>query len=1286
MKFDPKSLAAGIDECLLFDRHRLRQHLKRLRRDDDAALEALAQAIEASRQALQRRRDHLPQPRYPEELPVSARREEIRAAIQAHQVVIVAGETGSGKTTQLPKICLEAGRGVGGLIGHTQPRRIAARSVATRIASELATPLGHAVGYKVRFSDRTRPESYIKLMTDGILLAESQADRFLNAYDTLIIDEAHERSLNIDFLLGYLKQLLPRRPELKLIITSATIDTERFAEHFDDAPIIQVSGRTYPVELRYRPLLAEDEESQDRDLQQAICEAVDECARHGQGDILIFLPGEREIRDSAESLRKHHPPHTEILPLYARLSANDQNRVFSSHKGRRIVLATNVAETSLTVPGIRYVIDPGLVRLSRYSHRSKVQRLPIEKVSQASANQRAGRCGRIGPGVCIRLYSEEDFRLRPEFTEPEIRRSNLAAVILQMQALKLGDIDRFPFVEAPEGRMIADGYKLLEELGALDARRRLTQTGRQLARLPVDPRLGRMVLAARQEDCLSEVLVIASALSVQDPRERPHDKQQAADERHAQFRDKDSDFISYLNLWRAYHEQAQRLSNNKLRKWCKAQFISYLRMREWQDVYVQLKRLAMEQGGRLNEQAGDYDRIHRALLTGLLGNVANKHDKQTYLGARGLKLNIFPGSALFKKQPKWFVAAELVETTRMYARTVARIEPQWLEQVAGELCKRSYFDPHWEKKPAAVMAYERLTLYGLVINPRRKLPYARINPKEARELFIRAALVEGDFHTRAPFFEHNRRLVDEIEALEAKSRRRDVLVDEQVLFEFYDRRIPADVCDGRRFEKWRKQAEREQPRLLYLSKEDLMRHDADAVTEAQFPECLEVAGMSLPLDYHFEPGDAQDGVTLTVPLPALNLLTPPRFEWLVPGLLHEKLCQLIKSLPKPLRRNFVPAPDFAAACLQVLRPSDTSLLEALQQQLLRMSGVKVSRQDWDLDKLSPHMFMNFKVVDPQGQVLAMGRDLGQLQQQLKDKAQRSFVAGPAWEGEREHVRSWDFDELPESIDFQRDGLQLRGYPALIDRQDAVDIKLLDSPEQAERETRQGLRRLVMLALPDKLKYLNKHLPGLQQMCLHYAPTGRCDALQADLVAAIVDQSFFADHALPRDQAAFDACLVRGRQAMLEVANEICHLVSEILAEHHQVNKRLKGSLSPAWLQAAPDIQQQLAHLIYAGFIRQTPLPWLRQLPRYLKAIDLRLDKLAEGGAGRDRAASLEIQPLWQAYLQRREGQRQQGTVDPELERFRWMLEELRVSLFAQTLGTQMPVSPKRLKQQLQRLG
>ncbi len=1268
------------------DRHRLRRQLQRLRKSargegaSSPELDKLAEKVATSKARFLARKESIPQIDYPEELPVSARREEIKKAILEHQVVIVAGETGSGKTTQLPKICLEAGRGVAGLIGHTQPRRLAARSVAARIAEELKSEIGRAVGFKVRFSDHTRPEAYIKLMTDGILLAESQGDRFLNQYDTLIIDEAHERSLNIDFLLGYLKQLLPRRPDLKLIITSATIDTERFANHFGAAPIIEVSGRTYPVEMHYRPLLADDEESQERDLQQAILDAVDEAARHGPGDMLIFLPGEREIRETAESLRKHHPPHTEILPLYARLSAAEQNKVFQPHRGSRIVLTTNVAETSLTVPGIRYVIDPGLVRMSRYSHRTKVQRLPIEKISQASANQRAGRCGRIGPGVCFRLYSEEDFLNRPEFTDPEIKRSNLAAVILQMKALGLGDVERFPFVEAPDSKMITDGYKLLEELGAVVGKQ-LTDTGRQLARLPLDPRVARMILAAREEGSLAEVLIIASALSVQDPRERPVEKQQAADEKHKAFKDEHSDFIAYLNLWRDYHEQKRHLSHNKLRKWCQANFISFMRMRDWHDIHSQLLGLVKEMRWQLNEQTADFAAIHRALLAGLLGNVANRSvaKEQDYIGARGIKLHAFPGSALFKKKPKWIIAAELVETTRLYARTLARIEPEWIEPVAGELLKRSYFDPHWEKRAAAVMAYERTTLYGLIVNPKRRVNYGRINPKEAREIFIRQALVAGEYRSEAGFFRHNRALVAEIEEIEAKARRRDVLVDDEVIYAFYDKLIPADICEGRRLDKWRKSAERKNPKLLYLDRDDLMRHSAGAVSAAQFPPTMKTQGLELQLDYKFEPSDAEDGVTVTVPLPALNLLKPQPFEWLVPGLLHDKLVFLIKSLPKALRRNFVPAPNFADACLAALVPGEAPLREALAKQLLRMTGVDIPKESWDEARIPDHLRMHFKIVDEDGKLVAKGRDLLELQHRFRDRAKQSFAAVPVWDAERDDITRWDFGELPESVEFERNGVKMRGFPALIDEGDAIALRLSDSLVAAEQATRKALRKLILLQLPDKVKYLNKNLPGIDKICLYYAPIGQCNELKQQLIAKVVDIAFLSAE-LPRTQAAFEACFEAGRRQLISVANELAARVLDILAEHHKIAKRMKGNIPPTWLHAVADIKEQLAHLICSGFVLSTPQAWLREMPRYLKAINRRLDKLKEGPA-RDRQLMSEIKPLWQACLERQEKHDRANIEDPELERYRWMIEELRVSLFAQELGTKVPVSVKRLKAQ-----
>lgn len=1300
-----KSLAADIQQCMLQDQRRLRCRLRELEQmrgrqgAGDAvrqALEQLAGEILRSRARRAARLAGLPRPEFPENLPVNERREEIARAIAENQVVILCGETGSGKTTQLPKICLSIGRGVAGMIGHTQPRRIAARSVAARIAAELHTQVGQVVGYKVRFNDRVSPDSYVKLMTDGILLAETQGDRFLEQYDTLIIDEAHERSLNIDFLLGYLKQLLPRRPDLKVIITSATIDPESFSRHFNNAPILEVSGRTYPVEVRYRPLVAEDEDERERTQLEAILEAVDEVSRIDRGDILVFLSGEREIRETAEALRKHHPPHTEILPLFARLSAAEQEKVFQPHDRRRIVLATNVAETSLTVPGIRYVIDPGYARISRYSHRTKVQRLPIEKISQASADQRKGRCGRVSAGVCIRLYSEDDYLARPQFTEPEILRSNLAAVILQMKALRLGEVEDFPFVEPPDGRMIRDGYQTLLELGAVDERHRLTEIGRRLAALPVDPRIGRMILAAKEENCLTEVLIIASALSVQDPRERPLDAQQKADEAHQQFADERSDFLSFLKLWEAFHEQAKHLSQNKLRKYCREHYLSYVRMRDWHDIHQQLHLLVTDMGLRPNQIPAEYDAIHRALLTGLLGNIAFRSEEREYTGARNVKLSIFPGSVLFKKPPKWIVAAELVETARLYARTVAGIEPEWIERLAGPLVKRSYFDPHWEKRAAQVAAYERVTLYGLTLVPKRRVNYGPINPEEARQIFIRSALVEGDFTTRAPFFQHNRRLIVEIEELEAKSRRRDVLVDEEVLYRFYDERIPQGIYSGPTFDKWRKRAEQENPKLLFLTREYLMRHGAAGVTEAQFPDSFAIDGLRLPLEYHFEPGDPMDGVTVKVPLSALNQLRPEPFEWLVPGLLKEKIVALIKSLPKSLRRNFVPAPDFAEACIEAFTSREGALLDALARHLQRMTGVEVPREAWRPEELPPHLRMNFALVDERGKRIAMGRDLAALQKEHGAQAQQSFARLSMPEYERENVTYWAFGDVPEQVEFQRNGVALKGYPALVDDGTSVSLRLFDSPEAAAEAMRAGLRRLFMLQIPQQLKYLEKNLPGLQQMCLRYAnvppppggPDARqdsrqgnlCDELKRDLITAIVDRAFFAEEAPVRTATAFEQRRDAAAKRLMTVANELCGLVDKILTEYHAVAQRVKGVVSSVHLDAYNDIREQLNHLVYRGFVAHTPYRWLMHLPRYLRAIGLRLDKLALAPA-RDGQKMAEIKPLWKACLQRMEQRREERVHDPELEQYRWMLEELRVSLFAQELKTAMPVSVKRLERQ-----
>ena len=1273
------------------DRYRLKRRIDGLRRREkngkpiDRAMHEISETIEASRVRLQSRREGRPLPEYPEALPVSARRVEIAAAIEEHQVIVLAGETGSGKTTQLPKICLELGRGVAGLIGHTQPRRIAARSVATRIAEELKTEPGKTVGYKVRFTDHVSPSSCIKLMTDGILLAEIQHDRLLTQYDTIIIDEAHERSLNIDFLLGYLKRLLPRRPDLKIIITSATINTEQFSHFFDAAPIIEVSGRTYPVELRYRPLLGEDEESRDRDMSEAILDGVDELSRESPlGDILIFLPGERQIRETAEALRKHRLRDTEVLPLYARLSAAEQDRVFRSHRGRRIVLATNVAETSLTVPGIQFVIDTGMARISRYSHRTKVQRLPIEPVSQASANQRAGRCGRVSAGICIRLYSEQDYLSRSQFTDPELLRTNLASVILQMAALDLGEVNAFPFLDAPDQRYINDGYRILHELGAVDERYHLTAIGRKLARLPVDPRIGRMLLAADREGCLDEVLTIASALSVQDPRERPLEAQQAADEAHARYHHEQSDFLALLKVWDYYHDRMRHLSHNKLRKLCRKEFLSYLRLREWHDIHGQLLSLVKDMGLCLNQQEADYRTIHCALLTGLLGNIAFKSDKHEYTGARNIKLAIFPGSGLFKKQPKWIMAAELVETTRLYARSAARIEPEWIEPLAKHLVKRSYLEPHWAKRPAQVSAYERVTLYGLIIVPKRVINYGPIDPQLSRELFIRHALVEGDYRSGAPFFQHNRQLLEEVEQLEAKSRRRDIMVDEQVLFEFYDARIPEGIYSGKHFEKWRKQVERDDPKRLFLTKELLMLHEAGIVTENSFPDQLAIAGMQLGLDYRFEPGHPADGVTLVVPLAALPALEPAQFEWLVPGLLKEKIIAMIKSLPKSLRRNFVPAVNFAEAALDVIKPGG-SLNDGLTRQLQRMTGIEVPRDAWQLSELPLHLMMNFRIVDERGRVIQEGRDLEELKSELLGKVRESLAQKPATGLERAGITRWDFGTLPEIVEVEQQGLLLRTYPALVDDRESVAIRLFESRAVADHQMRSGMVRLFMLQLADKLKYLYKSLPGLQQMCLYYAPVGHCEELRDSIIRASMEQVLLEGVAtLPREQEEFERLTNKARPEIIASANELAKRIESILKSYHNLAKALKQPVPPDCLEAIADMRGQLGHLIYPGFVTETPPEWLYHIPRYLKAIERRLEKL-KSSPQRDRQLMREVQGMEQRWIERFESRDPHQVVDPELLHYRWLLEELRVSLFAQELKTLIPVSSKRLEKKWQEI-
>lgn len=1310
----------------------------------------------AEREAARAFRNPLPPITFPEDLPVSGRRAEIAEALTRHQVVIVSGETGSGKTTQLPKICLELGRGQKGLIGHTQPRRIAASSTAKRIAVELGSPLGEHVGYKVRFNDTLSKGASVKLMTDGILLAETQTDPLLKAYDTIIIDEAHERSLNIDFLLGYLKQILPRRPDLKVIITSATIDAERFARHFSQegkppVPVIEVSGRLYAVEVRYRPVerdpvLAPGVQQgadakgartaaarEKRDLMEAIVDGVDEVCRIGSGDVLVFLPGEREIRDAAEALRKHHPPHVEILPLFARLSVEEQDRVFRTTNARRIVLATNVAETSLTVPGIRYVVDAGLARVKRYSYRNKVEQLQIEPVAQSAANQRAGRCGRVADGVCIRLYDEQDFLQRPKFTDPEILRSSLASVILRMKSLHLTDVESFPFIEPPLGRAIADGYQLLQELGAVDDDNQLTPLGRKLAKLPLDPRVGRMILAAQEYHCLTEVLIVASALSVQDPRDRPVEHQGAADEAHKKFADEKSEFLSYLKIWKWFENAIEhKKSNRQLMDSCRATFLNQLRLREWRDVHSQLLTIVKEQGWRTNELPATYDQLHMALLTGLLGNIGFKGEDEpggAYLGARGIKFHIWPGSHLSKKPGKWIVSAELVETTRLYARCVARIEPEWIEKIGGHLLKKSWGEPRWEKRPAQVTASERATLYGIVVYSQRRINYGQKNPVEAREIFIRDALVGGDYDTRAPFFAHNHKLVREIENLEHKSRRQDVLVDDQLIEAFYDEQIPADVVNGAGFEKWYKDASHDNPKLLFLNRDDLMRHEAAGITTDLFPKKMMAAGMEMQLSYHFEPGTPRDGVTLTVPLYALNQLSRERCEWLVPGMLKEKVHLLLKTLPQKQRRHMVPLPDYAAKFCERTEFARGDLIDAIIADIRKQITISVLTSDFKPEQLPAHHFMNFKVVDEHGRQLDMGRNLATLQAEYGLQARQSFQrmaeggntpasaaqlaqlagggigsgaaqakpkhggiaadaarsaaparapaaapAAPAGGAAPQHtnITTWSFGELPELLEITQGKLSLIGFPALVDKGTHCDLEVFDDPNVAARTHRIGLRRLFMLQMRDQIKFVEKSIPNLQQMGMQFMSMGTQEELRDQIIAKAIDIACLQDP-LPTDEASFIKRKDEGKSRIVLLVNEIARLVSQVLTEYHGLPKRLQGISQ----QVAQDMQQQLQGLVHKRFLIENEFSQLSHFPRYLKAMNVRLEKL-RADAARDAKAMAEWNQAAAPYQRLMRDKSAGKNTDPKLVEYRWMLEELRVSLFAQELRTPMPVSVKRL--------
>ena len=1315
-------LRARLPELMLRDQHRLRRRIDGAQKTRDAGrraevAEEIAADIEAAERRVERRRLAVPAITYPEQLPVAQKKDDILAAIRDHQVVIVAGETGSGKTTQIPKICLELGRGVLGAIGHTQPRRLAARTVGDRIAEELGTELGDTVGYKVRFTDRSSDDTLVKLMTDGILLAEIQADRLLRQYDTLIIDEAHERSLNIDFLLGYIKEILPKRPDLKVVITSATIDPERFSEHFravggssgdghgGGAPIVEVSGRTYPVEVRYRPVADPDDPSADpdRDQVQAIVDAVDELGREGPGDVLVFLSGEREIRDTADALTKHFTrtrSSTEVLPLYARLSSAEQHRVFQAHRGRRVVLATNVAETSLTVPGIKYVVDPGTARISRYSHRLKVQRLPIEPVSQASANQRKGRCGRVSEGVCIRLYSEEDFESRPEFTEPEILRTNLASVILQMTSLGLGDIAAFPFVEPPDRRNVKAGVDLLHELGAIDPsekdpRKRLTPLGRRLAQLPVDPRLARMVLEADRNGCVREVLVIAAALSIQDPRERPAEQQQAADDRHRRFADPTSDFLAYLNLWNYLRERQRELSGSAFRRMCKSEFLHFLRIREWQDLHGQLKQVAKTLGVTLNDADAAPDRIHVSLLAGLLSHIGladtDKKDKQRrgqeYIGARGAKFAVFPGSSLFKKPPRWVMSAELVETSRLWGRVNAKIEPEWVEPLAQHLVKRNYSEPHWSKKQAAVMAREKVTLYGVPIVADRRVNYGRIDPALSRELFIRHALVEGDWETHHRFFHDNRALLDEVEELEHRARRRDILVDDETLYDFYDERIPEDVVSGRHFDSWWKKARRSDPDLLGFEKSMLINETAGGVSEADYPDVWRQGALSLRLTYQFEPGADADGVTVHVPVQVLNQVRPDGFEWQVPGLRAELVTELIRSLPKQLRVNFVPAPDYARKILDRVAPRTEPLLDALERELTAMTGVPVAREAWDASRLPAHLRITFRVVDDgaggRGRSLGEGTDLGELKRRLAGKV-RGTLSKAASTVERTGLTEWTVGELPRVYERDQAGYKVKAYPALTDEGGSVAVRMYETEAEQRRAMWLGTRRLILLNAPSPVKSVQGRLTNKGRLALSHNPHGSVAALFDDCVTAAADRLIAEAGGPAWDEDGFRALYDRVRADLHDATEQVVGLVERILAESHEVDRRLRGTTSLTLVPALTDVRANLTALVHPGFVAATGWARLPDLPRYLRALQIRLDKLPEN-PGRDRTLAHQADVLSQEYdeaLRRLPPARRE---EEPARQIRWMLEELRVSLFAQQLGTRFPVSDKRIRKAMAQL-
>jgi len=1271
-----KQLKNAISQMMLKDQFTARRKIQSIQsrlkssKPADELIVKLQQRIERSSQQYTKRLQSKPITTYPDALPVSQKRDEIIQAIKNNQVIVICGETGSGKTTQLPKMCIDAGLGMRAMIGHTQPRRLAARSVANRIAEELKSEPGNIVGYKVRFSDSLGENSLVKLMTDGILLSEIHHDPFLNQYDCIIIDEAHERSLNIDFLMGYLKRLILKRRDLKVIITSATIDPLRFSKHFNNAPMIEVSGRTFPVEVQYRSI--ENGEGKSRDLQSAIADCVDEITHQSYGDILVFLSGERDIRETADYLSKQNLHNTEILPLLARLSAVEQNKIFKSSGGkRRIILSTNVAETSLTVPGIKYVIDSGLARISRYSWRSKIQRLPIERISQASANQRKGRCGRVSAGVCYRLYSEEDFNLRSEFTEPEIQRTNLAAVILQMEQMQLGHVEDFPFVEPPDSRLISDGYKLLYELGAIDSHHKITTLGKKLSRLPIDPKLGRVLIEAQHENCLTEALIIVSALAVQDPRERPLNKQQAADEAHKNFTDKQSDFISWLNIWQQYHITKQELSGNKLRKWCKDNFISWLRMREWIDTHRQIKKMLNELKLTFNSTESNYDALHRALITGFLSQIGFKDEGHEYQGCRQRKFHIFPGSGLFNRGPKWIVASDIVETQKVYARHLAKIEPQWITEKAPHLIKHNYNDAHWEKKSAQVAAIRKSTLLGLLINPGTKVNYGPINPKESREIFIRSALVQGDFDCKHEFYLKNRQLIKEVETLEAKSRRQDILIDDNNLYEFYHQHLPDDIYSGPQLNKWLKKNNGDD---LILNIDDLMKKNADHVSEHLFPDSILINNIRFPLEYHFDPSHHCDGITLITPIAGLGALNATTCDWLVPGLLLEKMTELIRSLPKQLRKNFVPAPNFAEICFDALEIRKANLTTAMSAHLKKITGTEVPYDAWQHEKLADYLRFNFKVISADGKTLKQSRDLSLLQQEysgFKDKSQPLKKQNAV---EKQNVDYNALDSLPANIEINNHGIKIKAFPALVAKGKQVNIEIISSKHDAQQQHFSGLRQLFINALSQPVKHLKSELSKQQNLCVKFMPIGSCDHLKSQITYRIIDE-LFTQH-LPTTKAEFEK-LLNNRQDINENLQLLIEKLQKILSAYQQLNKRLKN-LPLNWLDALSDIQEQLNSLLHKNFILETHDNNLNNFSRYLNAIDKRLDKI-QNNPERDRKARIEISTLWNDYKKRAELLAKNHQHSDQLEQYRWLLEEYRISLFAQEIKTLSPVSANRLK-------